>query len=314
MSAVEDESTRQGQSVYWKEDRRGVPDIARSRKIAKLKSDINAAQRAEKTRGGTERRTVQSTKTIRKVASNLVATDIAAIKDHLMNTKDKFASALLNPDKAKLSAVKRMVLFSWLLEVATKFKLHARTIFLCAHIFDLYLSTGISSTLSLQLLGVTCLFMASKFEDIYPLKARDLCIICENRVSPSQLVHLESNILSALKFDLIFVSALDLADIIMAKDTHCELRTRNLVCLILQVFLVRGSISFHDSFELASFSVALAAQIIAKENEGLTPHIDLKSGYAALFDNFVETLNLAKQYSLSWLSKRTASFALKSFS
>ena len=62
----------------------------------------------------------------------------------------------------------------WMIEVTTSFKCTERAYFLSVALFDSYLrSTKVKLVNSnVHLIGVTCMFIASKYEDIYPLTSR----------------------------------------------------------------------------------------------------------------------------------------------
>ncbi|KAH8098416.1 hypothetical protein JL720_1359 [Aureococcus anophagefferens] len=62
----------------------------------------------------------------------------------------------------------RGILVDWLVEVHLKFKMLQPTIYLTVQIIDRYLSAKQIDRNQLQLLGVAALFIASKYEEIYP--------------------------------------------------------------------------------------------------------------------------------------------------
>jgi len=72
----------------------------------------------------------------------------------------------------------RSILVVWLVEVNYKFKLVPETLYLTVNIIDRYLSKTEVTRPKLQLVGVTSLFIASKYEEIYPPELRDLVYIC----------------------------------------------------------------------------------------------------------------------------------------
>ena len=76
----------------------------------------------------------------------------------------------------KVNGVYRAKMVDWMVEVLMAFKCSNQTMFLAINIMDRYfaaLNSGFEQrTLELQELhitGVTCMFMASKYEDVYPL-------------------------------------------------------------------------------------------------------------------------------------------------
>ena len=184
--------------------------------------------------------------------------DFESILNHLRANKTK-NQCPCDPitKQTEVTRTMRVTLFNWLLEVATKLKLKNRTVYLCANIFDRYLSKISIDKKNLQLVGVTCLYIASKFEDIHPPKAKDLCYLCNNIYTEAQIFELEAIVLSTINFDLIFVSALDLAEIYLAKMTSDNEHARSKILAVLNVFLVQGTISMVDSFKLANFACTL---------------------------------------------------------
>ena len=71
----------------------------------------------------------------------------------------------------------------WLVEVHLKFKLVPETLYLTVNIIDRYLAKTEVSRPKLQLVGVTALLIASKYEEIYPPELRDLVYICDRAYS-----------------------------------------------------------------------------------------------------------------------------------
>jgi G2/mitotic-specific cyclin 1/2 len=60
----------------------------------------------------------------------------------------------------------RGILLDWLVQVHARFRLLPETLFLCVNIIDRFLSARVVSLAKLQLVGIACLFVASKVEEI----------------------------------------------------------------------------------------------------------------------------------------------------
>ena len=73
----------------------------------------------------------------------------------------------------------RAILVDWLVEVHLKFKLVPETLYLTINLIDRFLELEQVSRPKLQLVGVTSLLIASKYEEIYPPELRDLVYICD---------------------------------------------------------------------------------------------------------------------------------------
>lgn len=72
----------------------------------------------------------------------------------------------------------RYILVDWLKNVAEKFKFRIETFFLTVFFLD-KISKKILTRKNYQLFGVACLSVASKFEEINPLKFKHLVYISD---------------------------------------------------------------------------------------------------------------------------------------
>ena len=60
----------------------------------------------------------------------------------------------------------RATLISWLVEVHLKFKLMPETLYIAVNILDRYCEKQVVSREDFQLVGVTALFIAAKYEEV----------------------------------------------------------------------------------------------------------------------------------------------------
>ena len=75
----------------------------------------------------------------------------------------------------------RSILVDWLAAVLPKFDLAPNTLYLTVNIIDRYLSKMEATKKDLQLVGITALLIASKYEEMYPVNVEvDLVYICDN--------------------------------------------------------------------------------------------------------------------------------------
>ena len=102
----------------------------------------------------------------------------------------------------------RAILVDWLVDVASKFKLLEETLFAAVYLLDRYLERKQVQRAKLQLVGITCLMIMSKFEEIYPPSVRDFVCVCDRAYSHEQLLDTEADVLQALQFDLAVTSSL----------------------------------------------------------------------------------------------------------
>ncbi|PRP87684.1 cyclin-A1-2 [Planoprotostelium fungivorum] len=103
----------------------------------------------------------------------------------------------------ELTPKMRSILIDWLVEVAIEFKLNSETLFLAVNYIDRFLSTQSVPKSKLQLLGVTCMMIAAKFEEVWPPSVEDFIFISDNCYTKQEIFAMEVKILNELKFKLV---------------------------------------------------------------------------------------------------------------
>ena len=82
----------------------------------------------------------------------------------------------------------RAMLIDWIIDVHFKFKLKADTLFLTVWLIDKYLSLKKIKRNKLQLIGVTCMLIACKYEEIYSPEVFDFVYITENSYEKKDII------------------------------------------------------------------------------------------------------------------------------
>ncbi|CAH9127294.1 unnamed protein product [Cuscuta epithymum] len=96
----------------------------------------------------------------------------------------------------------RGILIDWLVEVSEEYKLVPDTLYLTVNLIDRFLSENYIEKRKLQLLGVTCMLIASKYEEICAPRVEEFCCITDNTYSREEVVKMESHVLNLLDFQL----------------------------------------------------------------------------------------------------------------
>ena len=96
----------------------------------------------------------------------------------------------------------RAILIDWLVEVHLKFKLLPETLHLTASLVDRYLEAAPVSRKNLQLVGVTAMLVASKYEEIWAPEVRDFVYISDRAYTRDQILAMEKALLNSLRFRL----------------------------------------------------------------------------------------------------------------
>jgi cyclin B len=100
----------------------------------------------------------------------------------------------------------RAILIDWLVEVHLKFKLVPETLYLTVNLIDRYLLGSPVERSNLQLVGVSALLLASKYEEIYPPELKDLVYITDKAYTQEQILGMEEKMVKALKYKMTIAS------------------------------------------------------------------------------------------------------------
>ena len=157
----------------------------------------------------------------------------------------------------KISKELRMKMINWMIEVLTIFKCSQETFFLSVNLLDLYIfkSKNILFNEDIHLIGLVCMFIASKFEDIYFIPISDIeNTIGYNYFNKEQIKNMELKILNVISFDNIFnTSVYDFLQIYLFDFYTCNqskiLESENIFSQIKETSIYLSKVSlFSDSF------------------------------------------------------------------
>ncbi|KAK3231280.1 hypothetical protein Dsin_003161 [Dipteronia sinensis] len=101
-----------------------------------------------------------------------------------------------------ISANMRGILVDWLVEVSEEYKLLSDSLYLTISYIDRFLSLNVINRQKLQLLGVSSMLIASKYEEINPPNVEDFCYITDNTYTKQEIVKMEADVLKSLKFEM----------------------------------------------------------------------------------------------------------------
>uniref|UniRef100_A0A8C6UWF3 Cyclin B2 n=1 Tax=Neogobius melanostomus TaxID=47308 RepID=A0A8C6UWF3_9GOBI len=96
----------------------------------------------------------------------------------------------------------RALLIDWLVQVHSRFQLLQETLYLTVAVLDRFLQVQPVSRRKLQLAGVTAMFVACKYEEMYAPEVGDFAYITDNAFSKAQILEMEQVVLRSLKFQL----------------------------------------------------------------------------------------------------------------
>ena len=97
----------------------------------------------------------------------------------------------------------RSILINWLIEVQDKFNYTEQTLFLTISLIDRYSSFKKILRSEYQLVGIACLFIACKHEEIELPNSKDFLFITENAYTKEELFNMEYKILKPINFEIL---------------------------------------------------------------------------------------------------------------
>ncbi|XP_021460612.1 cyclin B2 isoform X1 [Oncorhynchus mykiss] len=96
----------------------------------------------------------------------------------------------------------RALLIDWLIQVHSRFQLLQETLYLTVAILDRFLQVQTIGRKNLQLVGVTAMLLASKYEEMYSPEIGDFVYITDNAFTKAHIREMEQLILQSLNFEL----------------------------------------------------------------------------------------------------------------
>lgn len=109
----------------------------------------------------------------------------------------------------------RTKMTDWMVEVCTSFKCSVRTYFLAVQIFDKYMtklrhSGKVLQNKDVHAIGVTAMYLGSKYEDIFPLHSKIVSEKIAHKAIPSKdILKKESEFLRLFDFEVDFITHYD---------------------------------------------------------------------------------------------------------
>jgi len=172
----------------------------------------------------------------------------------------------------------RAILVDWLVEVSEEYKLQTETLYLAISYIDRFLSYMSVQRAKLQLVGTACMFIAAKYEEIYPPDVGEFVYITDDTYNKRQVLRMEHLVLKVLNFDLsvpsshLFVSQI-------ADMGNCNEKTKHLAMYLNELSLLYGDKFLqHCPSLVAATSVALARHTLGME--AWPEHLADAAGYS----------------------------------
>lgn len=132
-----------------------------------------------------------------------------------------------------LSWTKRDMLNDWLIEVHQKFQLLPETFYLAINLIDRFLSAKIVQLDKLQLVGITCMFLASKYEEVMSPHVSNFSYLAQE-YTDDEILAAERFVLETIGFSLSYPNPMNFLRRISKADSY-DMQTRTLGKYLLEI-------------------------------------------------------------------------------
>lgn len=178
----------------------------------------------------------------------------------------------------------RSILVDWLVEVGEEYKLQTETLNLAINYIDRFLSYMAVQRSKLQLVGAACMFIAAKYEEIYPPDVSEFVYITDDTYTKRQVLRMEHLVLKVLSFDLsvpttfLFINKMVTMDKEMLGEEESE-KVAALASYLNELALVEGEqfLRYQPSL-VAACCVALARHTL-QVDEVWSDYMEERTGY-----------------------------------
>jgi len=132
----------------------------------------------------------------------LVSEYVNDIYEYMRHLEARYSIPEKYLDGRDINGRMRGILVDWLVQVHLRFHLLQETLYLTIAIIDRFLEHQEVSRSKLQLVGVTAMLVASKYEEMYAPEIADFVYITDNAYTKSDIRKMECIILKTLDFQL----------------------------------------------------------------------------------------------------------------
>lgn len=192
----------------------------------------------------------------------MVAEYVVEIFDYL---KDLEMETQPNPDyiehQPDLEWKMRGILVDWLIEVHTRFRLLPETLFLAVNIIDRFLSAEVVALDRLQLVGVTAMFIASKYEEILSPHVANFSHVADETFSDKEILDAERHILATLEYNMSYPNPMNFLRRISKADNY-EIQARTLAKYLLEISLLDHRFLAYPQSHVSAAAMYLARVIL----------------------------------------------------
>ncbi|XP_010158151.1 PREDICTED: G2/mitotic-specific cyclin-B2 [Eurypyga helias] len=192
------------------------------------------------------------------------------VKDIYLYLRDLELQQAVRPhylDGKTINGRMRAILIDWLVQVHSRFQLLQETLYMCVAVLDRFLQDHPVPRNRLQLVGVTALLLASKYEEMLCPDIADFVYITDNAYTTEEVRAMEIMILKELNFDLgrpLPIHFLRRA----SKAGEADAKQHTLAKYLMELTLIDYDMVHHRPSEIAAAALCLSQKVLGHNEWG----------------------------------------------
>ncbi|KAI2622923.1 A/B/D/E cyclin [Hypomontagnella submonticulosa] len=195
--------------------------------------------------------------------------------------RDLECKAVPNPEyiihQDELEWKTRSILVDWMIEVHTRFHLLPETLFLATNIIDRFLSHKIVQLDRVQLVGITAMFIAAKYEEVLSPHVSNYRMVSDDGFSDAEILSAERFILETLNYDLSYPNPMNFLRRISKADDY-DIQSRTIGKFLMEISIVDYRFMAYRPSHVAAAAMYLSRMILDRGE--WDPTIEYYAGYS----------------------------------
>jgi len=165
--------------------------------------------------------------------------------------------------QSELTWKMRGVLVDWIIEVHSKFRLLPETLYLAINLMDRFLTKRSVALIKFQLVGVTALFLASKYEEVICPSVTNFLYMTDGGYDCDEILKAETYMLEMLNWDLRYPNPLNFLRRVSKADNY-DIQSRTFAKYFMEISIVDYRLVATPPSLLAAASIWLARKLLGR--------------------------------------------------
>lgn len=161
-------------------------------------------------------------------------------------------------DQRELEWSQRGMLMDWLVEIHTRLHLLPETLYLAGNIVDRFMTLRVVNLDKIQLVGVTALLLAAKYEEVFPPVLHYFAYVTGGNFDENDILAAEKFMLQVLEFEFSYPNPLNFLRRISKADNY-DVQSRSFGKYLLEISVVH-----HELIEFPPSLCAAGAMYVAR--------------------------------------------------